>query len=46
MSSGEKKEVQVRFSGGAIGNFTGEVDVLAKKPKYGFLEPLLPWVAC
>lgn len=46
MSSGEKKEVQIRFSGSAIGNFTGEVDVLAKKPKYGFFDLLLPWVAC
>jgi hypothetical protein len=46
MSSGEKKEVQIRFSGSMIGNFTGEVDVLAKKPKYGFLDLLLPWVGC
>jgi hypothetical protein len=46
MSSGEKREVQIRFSGSDIGNFTGEVDVLAKKPKYGFLDLLLPWVAC
>lgn len=46
MSSGEKREVAIRFSGSAIGNFTGEVDVLAKKPKYGFFELLLPWIKC
>jgi hypothetical protein len=46
IKTGEAKDVLLEFSGPDLGNYTGEVDMITKKPKYGFLEPLLPWVAC
>ncbi len=46
MKTDEKREITIRFSGDKIGNYTGEIDVITKKPKYGLLEPLLPFVAC
>ncbi|MBN2013674.1 MAG: hypothetical protein JW778_00690 [Candidatus Altiarchaeota archaeon] len=46
MEKGDSTEVMLEFNGDLVGNYTGEVDVVTKKPKYGFLESLLPFVAC
>ncbi|OYT39325.1 MAG: hypothetical protein B6U86_05395 [Candidatus Altiarchaeales archaeon ex4484_43] len=46
MKTNESREVMIEFSGDRIGSYNGELDVITKKPKYGFLEPLLPFVAC
>jgi len=46
MKTNESREVMIKFSGDKIGSYNGELDVITKKPKYGFLEPLLPFVAC
>ncbi|RLI91815.1 MAG: hypothetical protein DRO89_03235 [Candidatus Altiarchaeales archaeon] len=46
MKTNESREVMIEFSGDKIGSYNGELDVITKKPKYGFLEPLLPFVAC
>lgn len=46
LKTGESKAVTLAFSGSELGNYTGEVDVITKKPKYGFLDFLLPYVAC
>jgi hypothetical protein len=46
LSTGESKAVTLHFSGSELGNYTGEVDVITKKPKFGFMEFLLPYVAC
>lgn len=42
----ESRELMLEFRGKRIGNYSGEIDVITKKPKYSFLNPLLPWVAC
>jgi len=31
-------------TGNLIGNYSGEIDVVAKKPKYKFLYPILEWI--
>ena len=46
LSTGESKMVSLEFSGSELGNYTGEVDVITKKPKYGFLDILLPYAGC
>jgi len=46
MKTNESKKVMIEFSGDEIGSYNGEIDVIIKKPKYGFLEPLLPFVSC
>ncbi len=42
----EAKEIEIRFNATNIGSYTGEVDVVIKKPKYDPLAYLLPWVRC
>ncbi|HIE34562.1 MAG TPA: hypothetical protein EYP86_05425 [Candidatus Altiarchaeales archaeon] len=42
----EYREVQLTFSGDRVGNYTGEIDVITKKMRYDFMEPLLPLTRC
>jgi hypothetical protein len=46
ISEGETGEAMLEFSAPKLGNFTGEVDMITKRPKYDILSPLLPWVGC
>lgn len=46
MKTNESAEIMIEFGGDKIGSYTGEVDVIIKKPKYGLLDSLLPFVAC
>lgn len=46
LEGGDGREVMIEFNGDRIGVYSGEVDVITKKPKYDFLKPLLSFVAC
>ncbi|HEX54506.1 MAG: hypothetical protein DRO90_03165 [Candidatus Altiarchaeales archaeon] len=46
MERGESREIELVFTGDSVGNYSGEIDVITKKPKYQLLEFLLPIVGC
>jgi hypothetical protein len=46
MKTNESKQIMVEFSGDRVGSYTGEIDVIVKKPKHDFLEPLLLVIPC
>lgn len=46
IAEGETGESMLEFSSPDVGNFTGEVDMITKRPKFDLLAPLLPWVGC
>ncbi|MCK4490977.1 MAG: hypothetical protein KAU03_00020, partial [Candidatus Altiarchaeales archaeon] len=41
-----QREVQIAFNATGVGAYTGEIDVIVKKPRYDMLKYLLPLTGC
>lgn len=44
LKENESKSVAIKAKALNVGNFTGEIQVIAKKSKFKLLEGLLPWI--